>query len=231
MSLFGEKLIPKLGRLSINIGCIIMAIGLCLAAYLLHHYTYSIHSWQLIPALMSIGIGMGFVFGSLFAAVLNGVDASHAGSASGVLNAVQQVGGAVGIAIIGVIFFGQLGHSAVNSFNKVTPQLTAQLTAAHVPASEQASIISGTERCFVDRSKEKDATIIPASCISSSGQSKSESSQLSSIISKSAAHANSNNFDNAFHWATFYEACVLAFVFCLSFFLPRKFKTDAFSEI
>jgi hypothetical protein len=37
--------------------------------------------------------------------VLAGVDDDEVGSASGVLNAMQQLGGAIGIAVIGTIFF------------------------------------------------------------------------------------------------------------------------------
>jgi EmrB/QacA subfamily drug resistance transporter len=228
MALFGETLIPKLGRKAFHIGTSVMAIGLIATAEVLHHYTYYVHSWQLIAGLLCIGIGMGFVFGSLFAAVLNGVDTRHAGSASGILNAVQQVGAAIGIAVVGVIFFGQLGgHSAATSFNSVTPELHSQLSALHIPAPEQSSIVAGTKRCFIDRSKEKDSTIIPASCKFTFHGSASEQKTLSTTIGSSALHANGVNFDNAFHWATVYEICVLAVVFLLAFIFPKRFATTA----
>ena len=41
----------------------------------------------------------------LFDFVLAGVDDHEVGSASGVLNAMQQLGGAIGIAVIGTLFF------------------------------------------------------------------------------------------------------------------------------
>ena len=41
----------------------------------------------------------------LFDFVLAGVDDDEVGSASGVLNAMQQLGGALGIAVIGTVFF------------------------------------------------------------------------------------------------------------------------------
>ena len=122
------------------------------------------HLWQFIPVLLLFGVGMGFGFGSLFAAVLNGVDASHAGSASGTLNAIQQVGSAIGIAVVGVVFFGQLGSAASQSFAQVEPQLRQQLTSAHVPATQQTQIVNGAQTCFVDRSKSKDPTQTPQSC-------------------------------------------------------------------
>ena len=48
---------------------------------------------------------MGAVLAPLFGFVLAGVRDHEVGSASGVLNAVQQLAGALGIAVIGTIFF------------------------------------------------------------------------------------------------------------------------------
>ena len=41
----------------------------------------------------------------LSAAVLRDVEPRHAGAASGVLSTAQQVGGALGVAVIGVVFY------------------------------------------------------------------------------------------------------------------------------
>lgn len=57
---------------------------------------------------------MGLVFVPLLPYVLSSVDPRDAGSASGIANAVQQVGSALGLAVIGAVFFGQL--SAVASY-------------------------------------------------------------------------------------------------------------------
>jgi EmrB/QacA subfamily drug resistance transporter len=219
MATLGEKLLPKLGRLAMNIGVIIMGTGLITISYIFYHYTYHTHSWQLIPGLLLFGIGMGFVFGSLFAAVLNGVDSKQAGSASGILNAVQQVGGAVGIAVVGVIFFGLLNHQAGNSFNKLTPQFQAQLASINIPKESQSQIINGTKQCFVDRSQQKDTTVTPVSC--KTVQSLSSNKKVAAIATQNVAKANSTNFANAFRWVTGYEIFVLIVTFCLALFLPR----------
>jgi hypothetical protein len=44
--------------------------------------------------------------------ILSGVDPDHAGSASGIASAVQQLGGAIGIAVVGAVFFPQLKTGA-----------------------------------------------------------------------------------------------------------------------
>ena len=228
MAILGEKVVPKLGRYALTLGTIIMGLGLVLTSLVMHHYSLGIHSWQLIVPLFVVGVGMGLVFGSLFAAVLNGVDASHAGSASGVLNAVQQVGGAIGVALIGVVFFGQLSHGAVSSFANVEPQLRTNLSAAHIPIANSDAIINGTKQCFVDRSREKDSNIIPASC---KQPSTSSDKTIGTTITKSALAANADNFDQAFHWSIVYDLGLLALTFGLSFALPKHFRAEAYAEM
>jgi EmrB/QacA subfamily drug resistance transporter len=229
MALLGEKVIPKLGRMAFNISTVLMATGTILTAWIFQRYGLDAHSWQFIPGLALFGVGMGFGFGALFAAVLNGVDASHAGSASGTLNAIQQVGGAVGVAVIGVIFFGQLTNGAPKSFAALEPQLRNDLTALHVPASETNAIVAGTKQCYLDRSRAKDSSEVPASCrqITQSPGNK----QVSAVIAKDSLTANANNFSHAFRAATVYSVLVLAIAFLLTFLLPTHFRPEAYSEL
>ncbi len=226
MAIFGQTIIPKLGRRALLIGAVIMACGLSLTSFVYYRYGIGLHSWQLIFGQLLVGIGMGFTFGSLFGAILSGVDPKHAGSASGLLNAVQQVGGAIGVAVIGVIFFGQINHGAATSFASVEPELRANLTAQHIPAPAQASVVAQTKQCFVDRSKAKDTTIVPASC--KTAERSGASPAVGKIIAKSAREANLDNFRNAYHWGTIYEVSVLVVVLALSFLLPKEMRPEAF---
>lgn len=229
MAVAGEKLVPKMGRYAMTLGAVVMAAGLALSTAVMHHYNFGLHSWQLIPGLLLVGVGMGFVFGSLFAAVLNGVDARHAGSASGVLNAVQQVGGAIGVALIGVIFFGQLSHGAPSSFASVEPQLKQQLVAAHVPAAQQSEIIAGTKACFVDQSRSTDSNVAPKSC--RQVQKAPAGRALAASIQHTALTANATNFNKAFKWSMVYALGLLALTFGLSFALPKHFRAEAYAEM
>ena len=224
------KTIPKLGRYALSIGTVLMGVGATIVMLIIYHYGLSLHSWQLIPGLIIMGTGMGCVFGALFAAVLNGVDPKHAGSASGTLNAVQQVGGVVGVAIVGVIFFGQLSLRAPASFNSVEPSLQSSLSVSQLPASAQQQIIGGAKNCFIDISREKDSSVVPAICRTPTGSS-SLPRTIGKAISTTAAKANAKNFSNAFRWSIIYTLGVLAFTFGITFLLPPKFKTDAYSEI
>ena len=81
----------------------------------LHFYiagvTDSIDHWAFLVPLLLAGIGLGLGFSSLFQLVLANVPPRDAGAGSGALQAFQQVGGALGVAIIGQIFFSDLGNS------------------------------------------------------------------------------------------------------------------------
>ena len=228
MATMGEKVIPKLGRKSFNISAVLMALGVVLTGAVMVHYGIAVHSWQFIPSLVLFGVGMGFGFGSLFAAVLNGVDSGHAGSASGTLNAIQQIGGAIGVAVIGVIFFGHLSASAAQSFAQAEPQLRQQLTGAHIPAQAQDRIIAGTKACYVDRAKAKDPSQTPESC--KALQNSDAGSALGKDIQATVLKANADNFAHAFRSGAVYSVAVLAMVFGLTFLLPKQFKAEAYKE-
>ena len=52
---------------------------------------------------------MGLVIAPMPAIVLARVKPDHAAAASGVLSTAQQAGGAIGVAVIGAVFYGALG--------------------------------------------------------------------------------------------------------------------------
>ncbi len=68
----------------------------------------TIDAMSFLPALVIAGVGLGTGFSSLFQLVLRNVPPRDAGAGSGALQAFQQVGSALGIALVGQIFFSQL---------------------------------------------------------------------------------------------------------------------------
>jgi hypothetical protein len=56
-------------------------------------------------------MGMGLFVVPVFDTIIAAVTDAETGSASGVLNAIQQLGGAIGVAVLGTIFFTTLTHS------------------------------------------------------------------------------------------------------------------------
>jgi hypothetical protein len=67
---------------------------------------------DIVGPLLVSGIGMGMVWVPLFEIVVADVADHEVGSASGVLQAVQQLGMSLGVAAIGTVFFGLLGSHA-----------------------------------------------------------------------------------------------------------------------
>ena len=105
----GPVLVPRFGRKIISAGPLIMGAGYALFLCTIRHYGGDVTPWEFIPALIVSGLGMGCVVAPIYSFILAEVPIKDAGSASGVVNTTQQIGGAIGVAIVGVIFFGLLG--------------------------------------------------------------------------------------------------------------------------
>ncbi|WP_446041987.1 DHA2 family efflux MFS transporter permease subunit [Streptomyces sp. SID1121] len=69
-----------------------------------------------LPALILSGIGMGLYFAPAASLVMSSVRPAEQGIASGANNALREVGGALGIAILGAVFAAQGGYESPQSF-------------------------------------------------------------------------------------------------------------------
>lgn len=115
----------RLGRQVLTVGAATVAAG-CLV---LADGVDAVSCLALLPGLALTGFGIGFVLVPLAAEVLGDVPPQDAGAAAGVLATGQQVGGALGVAGIGVIFFDSLGGGMLHGF-RVALYTLAGLTAA-----------------------------------------------------------------------------------------------------
>ena len=98
---------PIAGRLSDRIGSRwLMAGGLTLVAgslVLFSRLGLDSGFWDLVPGLVAGGVGMAITMTPMTAAAMSAVPVAKAGVSSGVLNTFRQVGGALGIAVMGAI--------------------------------------------------------------------------------------------------------------------------------
>jgi EmrB/QacA subfamily drug resistance transporter len=82
----------------------ILTIGMVLLMAALGYFTQmspnGSYTADLLPGFFLMGIGMGFSFVPISIAALAGVDGPEAGLASGLINTSQQIGGALGLAIL-----------------------------------------------------------------------------------------------------------------------------------
>jgi EmrB/QacA subfamily drug resistance transporter len=103
-----NALVKRLGRHLLHLGITIVAAGtVVLALTVTGAHTAS--TLDLAPGLFLIGVGAGMSIGQLMDFVLASVSMDEVGSASGVLEAVQQLSSAIGVAGLGTIFFSAFG--------------------------------------------------------------------------------------------------------------------------
>lgn len=104
-----QQLVPRFGRKVLQAGALVMGAGVLLYLWEAGHYGLAIASWQMALPLVVMGLGMGLIVAPLTDAVLSEVPREHAGSASGLINTVQQMGNALGLGLVAVVFYGQIG--------------------------------------------------------------------------------------------------------------------------
>jgi EmrB/QacA subfamily drug resistance transporter len=104
-------LAPRFGRSVLQAAAVIAAVGVWWLRHVIANHGLDTSSLQLAPPLLLTGVGLGMVISPLFDFILAAVTDREVGSAAGVLNACQQLAGAVGVAAIGTVFFTVLGHA------------------------------------------------------------------------------------------------------------------------
>ncbi|WP_344655604.1 MFS transporter [Catenulispora subtropica] len=124
----GQAFVKKTPRRVLHAGLLTLAVGLALTALTIKHYNGSfshmtengpifdsgLSSWNLAPALIISGIGMGLVFAPFFGLVLSAVDDHELGSANGVIASFDQLGNAVAGAVFSTVFYGGVEHIKVS---------------------------------------------------------------------------------------------------------------------
>ncbi|MFF2315215.1 MFS transporter [Arthrobacter sp. NPDC058097] len=108
------RLLPRVGpRVLMSAGFAIAAGGLVLSS---RFELDSSYVWQVVPAEVVTAAGLGLFFGPLASTALTGVANRDAGVASALVNTTQQIGGALGTAIlVGFATSVTTGYVATNS--------------------------------------------------------------------------------------------------------------------
>jgi hypothetical protein len=172
-------------------------------------------TWSLTPGLVLAGVGMGLTLAPVFDVVLAGVEEHELGSASGLINALQQLGGALGIAIVGTLFFSLATGHASSSARAAAPTLKAGLTAHGVPAGAQPRLVSAFVTCSHDRATADDPSATPPSC-------RGASAGLAPVLQDAGSEAGARDFSLAVRRTLWAEVALLAATFGLAFLLPRR---------
>lgn len=103
----GAFLADRIGRKVLQIGPLVQLVGAAVLWFELDGVDASSFLIRdIAPGVAVSGIGAGMVIAALFSFILAAVD-DEIGFASGALSAVQAVGGSIGVAVFGSVFFAQ----------------------------------------------------------------------------------------------------------------------------
>jgi EmrB/QacA subfamily drug resistance transporter len=112
----------KHGRSVLAIGGLLMTAGIAGLSLAASHVGVNGSPWPVVPGLAVAGIGLALLVIPLVNVVLAAVPVEVAGGASGLFGTAQQLGGALGVALFGTVFFGYLtGHSFEAAIVHVAP--------------------------------------------------------------------------------------------------------------
>ena len=165
LSASSNKIAQKLGSLVLLLGAAVLAVALLVFSFVLGQEGTTPHWLVLAGPLVLAGAGLGLFIAPLQTVILSGVKQENAGSASGVLPTFQQLGGSVGLAALGVLFFTFIGNAGPQSVSEVRPALVQQLAAVPgLPADAQSRLVDTFSRCSSERLASADPSATPAGC-------------------------------------------------------------------
>ncbi|MFF4469544.1 MFS transporter [Streptomyces sp. NPDC001599] len=216
--LTGAVLGSKFGRKALHGGLVVLALGVLIMLLTIGDQAGGLTSWELVPGIAVAGLGMGIMIGLLFDIALADVDKQEAGTASGVLTAVQQLGFTVGVAVLGTLFFGLLGSQATASVDDGASRARAELAAAGASTTEQDRLLADLRVCLRESASQQDSERTPDSCRSLQ--------QARPAVAEATARvwrtAHTENFSTAMVRTLWVVIALLAVSFALAFRLPPK---------
>jgi EmrB/QacA subfamily drug resistance transporter len=225
-----DRLTKKLGTRVLGLGLAILVSGMIGVLLTVHAVGTHPHAYQFVPAMITCGIGFGFFVAPVINIILAGIHSEGAGSASGVLSTVQMMGGAVGVAVIGVIFFGLLSTNGDRAAQAVEPKLRSELSRLQLPADAEQAIEASFRQCFVDRANEKDPTTVPPSCQEAQAVAKQsplpeeDKAGIAALIGPNGTITRegiAHDFSRSFQETLLYEIFVFSLGLLIVFRLPQ----------
>ncbi|MEU6556996.1 MFS transporter [Streptomyces sp. NPDC046915] len=224
--------VARFGRAVLQAGALVMAVGVFGVWLTLDMVGGGVGPWQLLPALLVTGIGMGLLMAPFFDIVLASVEQHETGSASGTMTAIQQLGGAFGVALLGTVFFGLLGGGIATAVDHHSAGLRGRLAAAHVAPTVQERVVADLRKCASDRAVAKDPAATPASCVRLEKDSRSAvtspqaGARIPDALKATASSAFRSGFGSVMKMVLWIVDGMLALTFLLSFLLPRHARPE-----
>ena len=105
-------LVPRIGTRVLIIGAVVWAVGALLLLITVHSATADTSTWAFMPGFIVSGAGFGLMVAPIGMFTITDVPVAHAGSASGLLGTTGQLSSAVGVAVLGTVFFSVVDSQA-----------------------------------------------------------------------------------------------------------------------
>ncbi len=153
--------------------------------------------------------------------MLRGIQSKDAGSIAGVFTTMQQISGAIGVALIGILFFGQLAINANVASQQPTPVLRQELQAQGLSSAAIDQVASAFHICFQDRATGNDSTVQPESCQRLANE-QQFSQQAQTAMFQATDSANAFNYAHAFVVSVWFNIGLLLITLLLTYWLPRQ---------
>ena len=131
-------LVSRVGRLLPLIGGVFISGGTAATIWVLHREGGDYSGWDSVIPMAVAGVGLALTLVPLLDIALATIGGRDSGAASGVINTFQQVGGAVGVAVVGVVFFDNAGRYTPDDL------LHALVLAATVPVVGYALVAAAS---------------------------------------------------------------------------------------
>lgn len=103
-SLVAPKLAARWGIYALVFSALCYAIFIAILLVQVGMAGAELKPMRLIPVLIMVGAGQGLIMTPLLNLVLGFVDETQSGMASGIVSTVQQIGAALGVAVVGILF-------------------------------------------------------------------------------------------------------------------------------
>ena len=217
-----DALTRRLGTGVLAVGCALLAASMLALIVVLHAVGTDLSGWELAPVLFVAGLGLGLFIAPISNLVLAKITGREAGSASGVLSSVQQIGGSLGVALIGILLFGLLGAHAATAAAGSAGQLRRDLAAAGLPAPAVSAAVARYETCFDRQAHASDPSRRPAGCTGPAGP-------AARAFARAGRDANATNFLHAIERTLLFEVAVFLLALGLVRLLP-KVATSAVTQ-
>lgn len=212
------KIVGRIGNSTLLVGAATLAVSMVALIASIHLIGTDLHSYELAPQLFLAGVGLGLFVAPVINVILAGISGREAGSASGVLSTVQQIGGALGVALIGIVFFGLLSGHAQTSADDQRAALRSDLTAAGLPAAQVDRAGQQFDRCFVTRSQSADPSQTPPGCAPPADAPPA----VTAAYARAGKGATGGNFLHAIERSLIFEVVVFGLAALLVPRLPRR---------